>query len=84
MLDHCRPLERKERDSQKPVRLGIPTVALIDTDCDPDSVDLPIPGNDDGIRSIELIMSHLADAVLSVASPRPWPGKKVTVTPQVP
>ncbi len=40
-------------------RLGITTVALIDTDCDPESVDLPIPGNDDGIRSIELIMSQL-------------------------
>jgi small subunit ribosomal protein S2 len=38
-------------------------VALIDTDCDPDEVDLPIPGNDDGIRSIELIIRHLADAV---------------------
>lgn len=49
------------REAQK---LGIATIALIDTDCDPDMVDLPIPGNDDGIRSIELIVSHLADAVL--------------------
>ena len=40
------------------------TVALIDTDCDPDPVDLPIPGNDDSIRSIELIVQQLADAVL--------------------
>jgi small subunit ribosomal protein S2 len=47
------------RESQK---LGITTIALIDTDCDPDLVDLPIPGNDDGIRSIELIVSFLADA----------------------
>jgi small subunit ribosomal protein S2 len=38
-------------------------VALIDTDCDPDEVDLPIPGNDDSIRSIELIVQLLADAV---------------------
>jgi len=45
--------------------LGVPTVALIDTDCDPDQVDLPIPGNDDGIRSIELILSLLADAVIA-------------------
>jgi len=44
-------------------KLGITTVALIDTDCDPDKVDLPIPGNDDSIRSIELIIGHLADAV---------------------
>ncbi|MEM9944340.1 MAG: 30S ribosomal protein S2 [Planctomycetota bacterium] len=45
--------------------LGITTVALIDTNCNPDQIDLPIPGNDDGIRSIELIMSHMADAVLA-------------------
>mgnify|MGYP006147285031 CR=1 FL=1 len=46
-------------------KLGITTVALIDTNCNPDLIDLPIPGNDDGIRSIELIMSHMADAVLA-------------------
>lgn len=45
-------------------RMGITTIALIDTDSDPDPVDLPIPGNDDSIRSIEVIMSKLADAVL--------------------
>ena len=45
--------------------LGITTIALIDSNCDPDMVDLPIPGNDDGIRSVELIMSHLADAVVA-------------------
>jgi small subunit ribosomal protein S2 len=39
-------------------------VALIDTDSDPDVVDLPIPGNDDSIRSIELIVQQLADAIL--------------------
>ena len=44
-------------------KLGITTVALIDTDCNPDEIDLPIPGNDDGIRSIEVIARHLADAV---------------------
>ena len=44
--------------------LGITTVALIDTDCDPDLVDLPIPGNDDSIRSIELVAARLADAIL--------------------
>lgn len=46
-------------------RLGITTVALIDTDSDPSLVDLPIPGNDDGIRSVELILQHMADAVAS-------------------
>ena len=45
-------------------RMGVMTVALIDTDSDPDTVDLPIPGNDDSIRSIELVLAKLADAVL--------------------
>ena len=45
-------------------RMGITTIALIDTDSDPDPVDLPIPGNDDSIRAIEVIVSKLADAVL--------------------
>src|ERR1700739_3045012 len=44
-------------------RMGVTTVALIDTDSDPDTVDLPIPGNDDSIRSIELILAKLADSV---------------------
>jgi small subunit ribosomal protein S2 len=45
-------------------RMSIPTIALIDTDSDPDTVDLPIPGNDDSIRSIEIMLGRLADAVL--------------------
>ena len=45
-------------------RIGIATVALIDTDSDPDTVDLPIPGNDDSIRSIELMLAKIADAIL--------------------
>jgi small subunit ribosomal protein S2 len=45
-------------------RMGVSTVALIDTDSDPDTVDLPIPGNDDSIRSIELVLGKLSDAVL--------------------
>lgn len=57
---------KKERNAVREARkLGITTVALIDTDSDPDEVDLPIPGNDDSIRSIELIVQHLADAVLA-------------------
>jgi small subunit ribosomal protein S2 len=57
---------RKERNAIREARkLGITTVALIDTDCDPDEVDLPIPGNDDSIRSIELILRLLGDAVLA-------------------
>ena len=44
-------------------KLGIPIVALVDTNCDPDLINLPIPGNDDAIRSIKLITSKIADAV---------------------
>jgi small subunit ribosomal protein S2 len=56
---------KKEKNAVMEARkMGIPTVALIDTDSDPDLVDLPIPGNDDSIRSIELIVQQLADAVL--------------------
>lgn len=56
---------KKEKNAINEARkMGVTTVALIDTDSDPDVVDLPIPGNDDSIRSIELIMQQLADAVL--------------------
>ena len=44
--------------------LGIPIVAIIDTNCDPEEVDYPIPGNDDAIRAVKLIASKIADAVL--------------------
>jgi small subunit ribosomal protein S2 len=57
---------KKEKNAIREARkLGITTIALIDTDSDPDEVDLPIPGNDDSIRSIELIVKLLADAVLA-------------------
>lgn len=45
-------------------RLGIPIIALIDTNCDPSNIDLPIPGNDDAIRSIKLITDIVAEAIL--------------------
>jgi len=54
-------------------KLGIPTVCLIDTDSDPDFADVPIPGNDDAIRAIETVLTHLADAVAE--------GKKGRVAP---
>ena len=44
--------------------LGIPVVAIVDTNCDPDDVDYVIPGNDDAIRAVKLIASKIADAVL--------------------
>jgi small subunit ribosomal protein S2 len=56
---------KKEKNAVNEARkMGITTVALIDTDCDPDVIDLPIPGNDDSIRSIELVAARLADAIL--------------------
>ena len=46
-------------------KLGIPIISILDTNCDPDLVDIPIPGNDDAVRSIKLILKSLADSVLS-------------------
>ncbi len=46
-------------------KLGIPVVAMADTNCDPDDIDFVIPGNDDAIRSIRLISYHVAEAVLT-------------------
>jgi small subunit ribosomal protein S2 len=56
---------KKEKNAvSEAQKLGVATVSLIDTDCDPDLVDLPIPGNDDSMRSIELLMKMLADAII--------------------
>ncbi len=54
---------REEIAVKEAQRMGVTTVSLIDTDSDPDTIDLPIPGNDDSIRSIDLILSKLADAI---------------------
>ena len=68
-------------------RMGIATVALIDTDSDPDDVDLPIPANDDSIRSVELVLAKLADAIIEgraalateqATAPRPRPAPSGT------
>ena len=45
-------------------RMGIPVVATVDTDCNPDDIDYPIPANDDAIRAIKLICSRIADAII--------------------
>jgi len=56
---------RKEQIAvQEARRLGIPVVAIVDTNCDPDVIDYVIPGNDDAIRAIRLMSSKMADAVL--------------------
>ncbi|MBN1846655.1 MAG: 30S ribosomal protein S2 [Sedimentisphaerales bacterium] len=62
---------RREHNAVDEARkLGIPTICLMDTDSDPDIVDLPIPGNDDAMRVIELVLAQLADAVLEGKSGR--------------
>lgn len=56
--------QRREYNAvQECQKLGIPIVSLLDTNCDPDTVDIPIPANDDAIRSIKLIVGRLADAI---------------------
>jgi len=46
-------------------RTGVPIVAIVDTNCDPDEIDYPVPANDDAVRAIKLITSKIADAVLA-------------------
>jgi len=56
---------RKERIAVAEGRkLGIPIIAIVDTNCDPDEIDYVIPGNDDAIRAVRLLTSKMADAVL--------------------
>ena len=56
---------RKERNAILEARnLGIPVVAIVDTNCDPDEVDYVIPGNDDAIRAVKLIAAKVADAII--------------------
>ena len=56
---------RKERIAvQEAHKLGIPIVAIVDTNCDPDEIDYVIPGNDDAIRAVRLIAGAMADAVI--------------------
>ena len=45
-------------------KLGIPIVSILDTNCDPELVDIPIPGNDDAVRSIKLILNSLTDSII--------------------
>jgi small subunit ribosomal protein S2 len=62
-------------------RMGVTTIALIDTDSDPDPVDLPIPGNDDSIRSIEVVLGKLADACLEGRAALP-PEQQALIKPR--
>jgi small subunit ribosomal protein S2 len=60
-------------------RLGIPVVAIVDTNCDPDEVDWVIPGNDDALRAIRLFTSKIADSVIegrALATEHDFTGEK--------
>ena len=55
------------------IKLGIPIIAVLDTNSDPDGIDFPIPGNDDARRSIDLYCSLLKETILNAKKDRPEP-----------
>ena len=70
----------KERIAVKEaLRLGIPIVALADTNCDPYEMDFPIPGNDDAIRAVKLVSGKIAEAVLEGMAAREYYGEEEAV-----
>jgi small subunit ribosomal protein S2 len=74
---------RREHIAVKEARkMGVPTIALVDTDCDPDPIDLPIPGNDDAMRAIELIVRELADACIEGKQTRSDKGDETAPQPR--
>lgn len=56
--------KRESTAIQECIKLGIPTICILDTNCNPEIVDIPIPANDDAIRSIKLIIGKIADAII--------------------
>nr|WCH54728.1 ribosomal protein S2 [Hypnea edeniana] len=56
--------KRETTAIQECIKLGIPTICILDTNCNPELIDIPIPANDDAIRSIQLVVSKIADAIL--------------------
>nr|YP_010986191.1 ribosomal protein S2 [Polyopes affinis]WOL37109.1 ribosomal protein S2 [Polyopes affinis] len=56
--------KRETTAIQECLKLGIPTICILDTNCNPEIIDIPIPANDDAIRSIQLVISKMADAIL--------------------
>ena len=69
---------RKEKIAVAEARnLGIPVVAIVDTNCDPDEIDYVIPGNDDAIRAVKLIAGAMADAVIEGRQ-----GEQLTAAPE--
>ena len=69
-------LKKEHIAVQEARKLGIPIVAIVDTNCDPDEVDYIIPGNDDAIRAIKLICNKIADAIIEVKQVE-WQGAMV-------
>nr|YP_009294042.1 ribosomal protein S2 [Hildenbrandia rubra]AOM67284.1 ribosomal protein S2 [Hildenbrandia rubra] len=55
--------KREKTAIQECLKLGIPTIGILDTNCNPELIDIPIPANDDAIRSIKLIVEKIADAI---------------------
>jgi small subunit ribosomal protein S2 len=64
-------------------RLEIPIIGLVDTNVDPDEVDYPIPANDDGIRSVQLVCHYIADAVLDARMQNESTGSRTVAEPEV-
>jgi small subunit ribosomal protein S2 len=65
------------------LRMDIPVVAMVDTNCNPDEIDYPIPSNDDAIRAIKLISGRIADAVLEGLAVREYAAKEALEAPEV-
>jgi small subunit ribosomal protein S2 len=76
---------KKERIALAEARkLGIPVVAIVDTNCDPDEVDYVIPGNDDAIRSIRLLANKVAEAIIEIRGEEFFPEEEEAVPEVVP
>nr|QJH88282.1 ribosomal protein S2 [Pterocladia lucida] len=56
--------KRESTAIQECIKLGIPIICVLDTNCNPEIIDVPIPANDDAIRSIKLVVSKIADAII--------------------
>jgi small subunit ribosomal protein S2 len=67
--------KKEDTAAREAKKLGIPIIALIDTNSDPDKIDYPIPGNDDAIRAIKLVLAVLADSILE--------GRKKSGVPEI-
>ncbi len=76
-------LKKEHIAVQEARKLGIPIVAIVDTNCDPDEVDYVIPGNDDAIRSIRLVTGRLSDAIVDVRGVQ-WDGTEEAAVSRTP